>query len=201
MKKLFREGKKVIVRPYTKSDYLAWKHANLSTHEKPKNAWDISVKKKEFELTISAFNKILTSQHKNRKNDYFYDFGIFLKDGTLVGGVSLMDISRQVFQNAYLGYRIYNNHWGKGYGKEAVRLTIEIAFKELNLHRLEAGISPKNKRSIALAKSAGLKKEGLSRKRLFLDGKWQDMLLFVALSEDFGVRWKKAQNFKKLVRF
>lgn len=188
--KLIRKDKNIIVRPYIKSDYLAWKTANLSLKDKKQNAWDLSVKKKESELTKTQFNKILITQAKNRKDDYFYDFGIFLKDGSLVGWVSLMDVSRQVFQNAYLGYRIFNNHWGKGYGKPGVKLAIQIAFEDLNLHRLEAGIHAQNKRSIALAKSVKMKKEGFSHRRLFLDGKWQDMVLYVIRSEDLGIVWK-----------
>src|SRR5437868_9746796 len=136
--KLARTGKKVIVRPYKKSDYQAWKTAYFSILPKQKNPWDITAQRDESKLKRSDFNKILESQKKNRNDDYFFDFGIFLKDGTLIGGVSIMDISRQVFQNAYLGYRIFNNHWGKGYGKEGVRLGIDIAFKDLKLHRLEA---------------------------------------------------------------
>ncbi len=198
--KLERIGKQVIVRPYKKSDYQAWKTAYLSILPKQKNAWDITAQRDESKLKRSDFEKILASQKMNRNDDYFFDFGIFLKDGTLIGGVSIMDISRQVFQNAYLGYRIFNNYWGKGYGKEGVRLGIDIAFKDLKLHRLEAGIEPKNRRSIALAKAIGMNREGYSKKRLYLRGQWLDMVLFVARSEDYGIEWKP-QKQKKMARF
>jgi len=198
--KLERLGKRVIVRPYKKSDYQAWKMAYLSILLKQKNPWDITAQRDESKLKRSDFERIIASQKKNRSDDYFFDFGIFLKDGTLIGGVSIMDISRQVFQNAYLGYRIFNNHWGKGYGKEGVRLGIDIAFRDLKLHRLEAGIDPKNRRSIALAKAIGMEREGYSKKRLYLRGQWLDMVLFVARSEDFGIEWKP-QKQKKMARF
>lgn len=200
MKKLERKGKRVIVRPYKKSDYKAWREAYLSISLKPKNKWDITTSRDESTLGKTDFLKILNSQKKNREDDYFFDFGIFLKDGTLVGGVSIMDISRQVFQNAYLGYRVFNNHWGQGYGKEGVLLAVELAFKELKLHRLEAGIEPDNKRSISLAKGIGFKREGYSKKRLYLGGEWLDMVLFVARSEDFGIEWRPSK-LKKIARF
>ena len=119
-----------------------------------------------------------------------YPFGIFSKDGALLGSVSLMDLSRGVFQNAYLGYRLFSQHWRQGFGKEAVAAVLDIGFKDLGLHRIEAGIMPNNRRSIALAKSLGFRKEGLSRGRLFLRGQWRDMALYVILSEDFGIFWK-----------
>ena len=158
--KLQRKSKILEVRPYQLSDYEAWKNAHMHMIPEKQNQWD--VQKKDSDFSKKVFKTILKTQKQNREKDYFYDFGVFLKDGTLVGGISLMDISRQIFQNAYLGYRIYNNHWGKGYGTEAVRLCIQIAFKDLNLHRLEAGIEPNNRRSIALAKSVGMKKESFS---------------------------------------
>lgn len=99
-------------------------------------------------------------------------------------------VSRQIFQNAYLGYRIFYNHWGKGYGTEAVRLAIDIAFRNLNLHRLEAAIEPTNKRSIALAKAVGMERESFSKRRLYFRGKWTDFILYVIRSEDLGIEWK-----------
>lgn len=200
MKKLERSGQKIIIRPYKKTDYLAWKSGFLSILPNPRNRWDITPPRAKKYLSQSTFLKILTTQKRNRHKDYFFDFGVFLKDGTLVGGVSIMDISRQVFQNAYLGYRIFNNQWGNGYGKEAVVLAIDIAFKDLKLHRLEAGIEPANKRSIRLVQSVGMKREGYSPRRLYLRGQWQDMVLFVARSEDYKIKWKPLKQ-KKMFRF
>lgn len=78
--KLERIGKQVVVRPYKKTDYLAWKNAYTSILPKQMNIWDIATQRDEAKLKRSDFNKILTSQKKNRKDDYFFDFGIFLKD-------------------------------------------------------------------------------------------------------------------------
>jgi hypothetical protein len=74
---LHRIGKKVIVRPYKVSDYKAY----FSILPKPKNIWDITAQRDESKLKISDFKKILESQKKNQDEDYFFDFGIFLKRG------------------------------------------------------------------------------------------------------------------------
>lgn len=198
--KIERVGKRVVVRPYKASDYRAWKTSFSSVDPIPKNTWDITLRRKKSIMTLAAFRKILNQQKRNRNDDYFFDLGIFLKDGTLVGGVSIMDISRGAFQSAYLGYRVNNNHWGKGYGKEGVSLAVDIAFKNLKLHRLEAAIEKENKRSIKLIKSIGFTKEGFSKKRLYLRGKWLDMILFAAHSEDFGIPWKPLKQ-KPSLRF
>lgn len=198
--KLQRQGPHVTIRPVRLSDYKEWKKAHLSTFPQKQNPWDFSVQKKSSELTLAVFRKHLRFDKENRAKDFFYDLGIFLKDGTYVGRVSIMDITRHVFQNAYLGYHIFNNHWGKGYGKEAAKLGIEVAFKDLELHRVEAGIEPGNRRSIRLAKSLGLRKEGLSPKRLRLGGKWVDLLIYAATSEEFGITWKRTKKDKRIDR-
>ena len=101
-----------------------------------------------------------------------------------------MDLSRGVFQNAYLGYRLFNKHWNKGYGKEMVRASFCMAFENLKLHRLEAGIDPRNRRSILLARSVGMRKEGLKKRALFLNGKWQDIVIYSITCEEVGVKFR-----------
>lgn len=181
---LYKKTDRLIIRPLDEGDYENW----VQTHSclrPPQNEWD-ETNWVASELTKSKFKALLKRQKKQRTADEFYEFGIFHKDdGVLLGIVSLMDISRGIFQNAYLGYRIYNNYWGHGFAQEACKAAIQIAFKDLKLHRIEAGISPTNKRSIKTAKALGLRKEGLSKRRLLVNKKWQDMVIYAATKEDF----------------
>lgn len=154
----------------------------------PQNDWDEGAWK-DSELTLAKYKKTLRQQKQLRDQDKFYNFGVFRKDdGVYVGMVTLMDVSRAIFQNAYLGYRIFNTYWGHGYATEACRGAIEIAFKDLKLHRVEAGIEPSNKISIKVAKKLGLRKEGLSLRRLNVRGKWKDILIYAGTREDFKGR-------------
>lgn len=181
-----KKTKRLIIRPYQEADYEIWKATYLHL-PKAQNKWDRGPKDKS-ELTKAAFKKVLSEQKSNRKNDMCYNFVAFDQTtGEIVGFTSLMDISRALFQNAYLGYSVLSTQWGKGYGKEMVKTTIEIAFKHLKLHRVEAGIEPANKRSIALAKSLKMRREGLSKRRLFLRGEWLDIVLYAMTSEEMNV--------------
>lgn len=184
-----RRTKRLDIRPLESKDYDAWVTAHTSMTEE-RNRWDAANRKPEA-LTRAKFRKLLNENIKYRKTEKFFDFGIFVKQtGELVGAVALMDINRGVFQNAYLGYRIFNRHWSNGYGYEAASAAIDIAFNELKLHRVEAGIAPGNIRSIRLARALGMRREGLSKRRLFLQNKWQDMLLYALTLEDKGKRWR-----------
>lgn len=186
---LFKKTTRLILRPLETEDYQNWMQAHSCLRE-PQNEWD-ETNWRESELTLKKFKEHLKTHQQWRAQDHFYEFGVFRKDdGVLVGTVSLMDISRQIFQNAYLGYRIFNNYWGQGYATEACKAAIEIAFKDLKLHRIEAGIAPNNKKSLRVAKALGLRKESLSPRRLFTQGKWTDLILYAATCEDFGFKYR-----------
>lgn len=117
-------------------------------------------------------------------NDQSYTFGIFLKKtDELVGRIALTGIARGPFQNAYLGYFMDEKYNGKGYITAAVSLCVEYAFKEIGLHRVQAGVMPKNLPSIRVLEKAGFRHEGLSKKYLKINGSWEDHELFAITAE------------------
>lgn len=181
-------AEKLYLRELVSGDYENWRQAYTmmapSQNHFDEGPW------KESELTPAKFREHLRKLKKYREADETYSFGVFREDdGVLVGIVNFMGVSRGVFQNAYLGYRIFNPYWRRGYATQAVTLAIQVAFKELKLHRIEAGISPDNEASLKLAQAVGLRCEGLSRRRLHIQGQWEDLLLFAATSEDFGIKY------------
>ncbi|WP_413288651.1 GNAT family N-acetyltransferase [Bdellovibrio sp. HCB337] len=185
-----RKTKRLILRPLELSDYENWRQT-YSMLASPQNEWDEGPWK-DSELTLAKFKALLKTEKSWRALEKFYVYGVFDRnDGVLLGEVRLMDISRGIFQNAYLGYRIFSHFWGQGYATEACRAVIDIAFKDLKLHRIEAAIEPHNKVSIKVAKKLGLRKEGLSSRRLQVRGKWKDMLVYAGTTEDFKGRSKK----------
>ena len=179
--------KRLVLRPLGPGDYAVWRAANLERPE-PKNEWE-RPKKPATEFTRAKFRALVRDLDRRIAKDQFYDLAIFRRaDGALLGGVAIMDVWRGLNESAYLGYSLFNSHWGRGYAKEAVRAAFGIAFRKLKLHRIEAGIEPRNRRSIRLARSLGMRKEGCKRRVLFLRGKWRDMMIYSVTCEDLG--WK-----------
>ncbi len=104
--------------------------------------------------------------------------------GRICGVINLSEIVRGSFQSAYLGYYALSPHAGKGLMSAGLELVIAHAFGELELHRLEANIQPKNRRSIELVRRAGLRCEGLSPRYLKIAGRWRDHERWALTAED-----------------
>lgn len=87
---------------------------------------------------------------------------------------------------AELGYIIYKDqNKGKGIMKEVLPLVLQFGFSKMNLHRVEAKISPGNLASLALIKSNHFTQEGLLRKDYLKDGIYEDSLIFSLLENEF----------------
>jgi len=74
--------------------------------------------------------------------------------------------------------------------RAGIELVVQVAFGNLGLHRIEANIQPGNKASIALAQSAGFRREGFSPRYLKISGRWRDHERWALLADD----WRRAQQ-------
>ena len=119
------------------------------------------------------------------------------QDDAIVGQINLSQIFRKAFQNAYLGYQLFNGFTGKGYMAEAVHLVLEFAFEKLKLHRIEANVQPNNLPSIAVLKRAGFAKEGFSKRYLKIGGKWRDHERWALVKEDWRSRTRNVSSGSK----
>ncbi|CAM5679753.1 acetyltransferase [Streptomyces tanashiensis] len=97
-----------------------------------------------------------------------------LETGAAAGMVNINSVIRGRYQGASLGYAAFAPSAGHGYMTEGIALTLEHAFTDLRLHRLEACIQPGNKASLALVQRLGFRYEGVSPAYLYIDGDWRD---------------------------
>lgn len=99
----------------------------------------------------------------------------------VIGTVCFRNIIRHVYQSCEIGYKFDPHSRHHGYAQEAVSKCIEIAFYELNLHRITAHIMPENTASIRLAERIGFQKEGVARKSALIRGVWEDHIIYSIL--------------------
>ena len=131
--------------------------------------------------------------------DYFkggslYQWGIALADtDRVVGTVTLAHIARE-HRRAEVGFALAASAWGQGYAAEAVARLVEHAFSDLELHRLEANVDPRNEPSLRLLERLGFTREGLLRDRYHVAGEVQDSLIMGLLWSEWAARQPDASE-------
>jgi len=135
--------------------------------------------------TIEGQVKVIEANIAQSESDSRYSFGIFFNEtDELIGNVTLSEILRGPLQSCYIGYYMDQQHNGKGYMTEAVILAVDFAFKELELHRIEAGVMPHNIKSMKVLEKAGFHKEGIAIRNVKINGKWEDHQVLAIVGAD-----------------
>jgi len=162
------EGKYVCLEPFTaiflSEDYVGWfndPHVCRYTRHGTKNY--TLEHARDYLAAISKSNNTMVYaiiEKERRKH---------------IGNISLNDISWANHSgeiSLIIGDR---NYWGKGIGKEAVRLIIDLAFSSLKLHRVWVGMTADNAPMIRLAQSLGFSEEGRLKDALYKNGSYFDI--------------------------
>ena len=137
----------------------------------------------EYFYTIGAQRKLLIDGYNQYMNGAAIGFGIF-KDDKLIGKLQCSNIVQGVFKNGIVGYSIDGEYQDRGYMKQAIKLFAELAFSDLELHRLEATTLLDNIKSQRVLLACGFEEVGISKKYLYIDGKWRDHKIFALIKEE-----------------
>ncbi|HSJ37965.1 MAG TPA: GNAT family protein [Planococcus sp. (in: firmicutes)] len=120
------------------------------------------------------------------KENREYSFGIFEPaTDKLIGHISMYSIKRLPFLSALVGYSVDESYTGRGIATEAVELVVAFGFEKLQLHRIEAYVSPRNSGSVRVLEKARFANEGLLKEFLHINGIWEDHYHFAVLEKDF----------------
>jgi ribosomal-protein-alanine N-acetyltransferase len=115
------------------------------------------------------------------------NFAITLREtGDLVGAMGLV-INRR-FDHAELGYWIGKPYWGRGYCTEAGQAVISYGFSNLGLHRIHASYFARNRASGRVMRKLGMKQEGVLRGHVKKWDKYEDLVLYAILKEEWEER-------------
>lgn len=136
--------------------------------------------------TKQAQQQKIATEIAHWREDRAYSFGIFLGE-QLIGRVNLSNITRGAWQNCTIGYSIAERQQGNGYMTTAVQQAVGFAFDTAQLHRVQAGIMPRNKGSIRVLAKVGFLHEGLSKYHLQINGVWEDHEIYAVTRE----MWEK----------
>lgn len=172
------ESSRIRLRKMTKEDtelYHKWRN-DIEVMQSTNPSLDVYPKEatKEFVDTV-----ILNSPHSK-------SYIIMEKDNEIpIGIVSLINIdykNRNAECIIDIGEKEY---WGQGYGSEGLKLLLDFAFYEMNLHRVSLKVFSFNDRAIRLYNRIGFQEEGKSRQSLFRNGNWHDIIHMGLLQKEY----------------
>ena len=181
-------GRRVLLRPLDAADFTKWQEVrrrNIDWLTK----WEPARLPGTPDVVedAQAFSVRCSARQRERQLGTGYGFGIFV-DGAFGGEINLNSIQRGPFQSAYVGYWIDEAMAGNGYVPEAFVVAARFAFEELNLHRIQAAIVPRNDASRRVAEKLELRDEGTAERYLEIDGVWEDHVRYAMTSEEWETR-------------
>ena len=127
---------------------------------------------KEAEEMIGLFNNAI------EKNENMM-WGIVFRHepSVLIGTICLWNFKPENYR-AEIGYILHPDHWRKGIMKEAIHKVMDYGFNTLDLHSIEALLSPDNAGSVAVLESCGFIKEGHLKENFYFRGVFSDTLIY-----------------------
>lgn len=174
-KDMIINGEQIYLRPITAEDtaqVVAWRNKAAVTqnfiYRKPVN---------EQEHLSWLENKVFKG--------LVHQFIICRKaDGRMLGSIYLQNFEEE-HRKAEWGIFIGEEQaYGHGIGTEAAKLVLNYAFEQLGLHKVVSRVLAYNKASIRMNEKAGYRQEAFLRDELFLDGRYEDLILFGAVNPD-----------------
>jgi RimJ/RimL family protein N-acetyltransferase len=130
------------------------------------------------------------SQFENGSQLKRYSFSVrTLEEDKFIGFLGLW--VEWIHGEAWVGLGIGEREFlGKGYGTDMMKLCLQYAFTELNVHRVSLGLHAYNPRALRSYEKAGFRMEGRTRSDTRREGKYTDGLWMGILREE----WMQMQN-------
>jgi len=114
--------------------------------------------------------------------------GVWRRDtGELAGDVILVLRSEQ-HRGGEIGWVFDPTHANRGFATEAAGLVLDLAFRDLGLHRVAAQLDPRNERSAALCRRLGMRLEAHFLRNEWFKGEWADLAVYALLAEEWPLR-------------
>lgn len=180
-------GRRVLLRPLVPNDFTAWSEVRVRNEpwlmpwEPKRNVHHDPTRDRD------AFSARCAVRDRERQQGTSYGFGLFVDD-RFVGEINLNTVLRGAMQSGTVGYWIDRAHAGRGYTPEGVVVVARFAFEELDLHRLEICIVPRNTNSRRVMEKLGIREEGTAVRFLEINGTWEDHVRYGLTAEEWLAR-------------
>jgi RimJ/RimL family protein N-acetyltransferase len=181
------ETPRLVIRRFCRADlepFLAYRNdPEVARYQ----AWQIPYRRDEAETFVWQQSR----SHPGISGKWF-QFAIELKGSDeLIGDCALR--YTKIDRCGEIGYTVARAHQGKGLASEAVACVIDYAIRELRTHRVVAITECRNRRSIAMLRRLGFRREGRLLRSSVHRARhaWQDEYLYAILAGEWIERKKR----------
>lgn len=109
-------------------------------------------------------------------------------DGLCIGQCALFNFNESA-QTCELGITIGDKaYWGRGYGRDAIRLLLDYAFRLRGMRRVYLSVNANNERAIRAYRACGFIEEGRLRAHVWSGGGYVDLLYMGLLRQEWLAR-------------
>ncbi len=124
----------------------------------------------------------------NYQSDSTYYWGIYLKDGEMIGSIGIT-ITSEYDYKAELGYKIGSRWWRQGYTSEAAQAVIDYMFENTDVERIDSYNAVNNLASSKVMGKIGMNNEGFLRHYYRIRDGFQDCTLYAIIRDE----WKQTK--------
>lgn len=135
--------------------------------------------------SVDQASKLIDSMAKQAQAGSAIHWGITLRgDGRLIGKCGYNEW-RKAHRRGDVSYIIAREYWGKGMVGEALSAVINYGFDHMNLHSIEAGVTPGNDGSTRMLERLGFHLEGHLRESFLVEDAFVDSLIYSLLRKEW----------------
>lgn len=171
-------GEKVVLRLLKEEDYLQIYEGMTDKNMALFNGVP-------YPYTQLEAKKYVAKTIKYQKRKTGLHFAIIEKDSGLLAGTCGLMFRRKDGPVASIGYWLGAKFRSRGLMSEAVKLVIDLAFKELGMEKIIARVYLPNRNSARVLERCGFELEGRQRRQIYRMGLVFDALMFGLLKEEY----------------
>lgn len=181
-------GRRVTLRPLTAQDFSSWQEVR-HRNDDWLTPWEPRRPPSQLDPTINrdAYLARCAARERDGAAGLAFGFGVFV-DQQFAGEVNLNHVVRGAMQSATIGYWVDRDLAGRGLIAESVVVVAQFAFEQLDLHRLEICIVPRNTNSRRVMEKLAIREEGVALRYLEINGVWEDHVRYGLTLEEWVER-------------
>lgn len=105
-------------------------------------------------------------------------------DGVLVGRAAMFSVD-ELARTGEVGLTMLQEHQGKGYGKDVLRVLLGYGFRSRNLRRIHLQTLSSNAAALRAYLAVGFVEEGRLREHAWVEGAYDDVVLMSVLRSEW----------------